>query len=453
MNLDKYHYWYDCFSCGQKFKPDRPYYKCPECQRVMMIERDLDYLRRRYPNKRTFVNYFSQPRYPASVGRAGSGVFQWTDLVAPGFPKRYIHSLNEGNTPLWSLPASVAKEVGLKHLKVKKEGRAPSGSFKDRGMPFAVSDTLRLQDQRPELGIVGTICTSTGDTSASASAYCAPVRDRLKSNVVYAHLQISPGQKFQLHDVGAKAIAMEGDGFNPCLNVVLEYCKNHPELVVVNSANSMRIVGQETISLEIFADLNWKVPNAIVIPIGNGGNATAQMSAWLLLKQLGIISKLPKIILAQTKGCNTVVRWVNSNFTVYQPGPECPTVASAMNIQDPVSKLRLDYLRKHFEIYAFDVDEDQIKETRARFNQHGAGLCPQGAVAFHAALQARQAGVLDENDVVVVISTADSLKFQESGLEYHQSGAVYACQARVIPATVEALTQMLEQGEQDGTNC
>ncbi len=445
MHPEKLRYWYHCINCGIDLEPNRPLYKCPNCKKLLMIERDLDFLCSKFPDRRTFIEYFEQPRYPRHLGRRGSGVYQWTDFILPGFPTEYIHSLGEGNTPLWLPPKWLAKEIGLKNMYVKKEGEAPSGSFKDRGMPPTISDTIRLQTEYPDLGIRYIICTSTGDTSASASTYAAAFRDRLRSIVFYASNKISTGQSFQLKDTGAIILEMQGDGFNACLKVVLEFCANHPEIVVVNSANAMRIAGQETISLEIFADLNWLVPAAVVIPIGNGGNATAQMNAWRLLKQLGIIDCLPKIILAQTKGCNTVVRWINSGFTAYEPGQECETLASAMNIQNPVSKPRIDLLHPEFEIFGYDVREEDIALTRARFNQAGAGLCPQGAVAVCAALQARANGVIGEDDEVVVLSTANSLKFTESGNNHHETAdeTAFATKATVISASVEALEDIV----------
>ena len=212
---------------------------------------------------------------------------------------------------------------------------------------------------------------------------------------------------------------------------------------MVNSKNDMRIVGQETISLEIYQDLGWQVPDWLVIPIGNAGNGTAQMSAWLLLKELDLIDRLPGIIFAQTQRANTIVRWIQNGFRSYQPGAPGPTMASAMNIQDPVSFPRIDHLRKGFEIHGFDVSEQDIARTRAQFNRAGAGLCPQGSVAVNAVLQARDRGIIKEKDLVVALSTAHDLKFVEAGVNHHQTASLqdFANQPLVVEATLEAVEQ------------
>jgi len=422
--MSSLHYAYQCIKCGRQFYPDKPYYTCPNCNDLLLVTRDLDYLR--------------NIRIWPSNGK--SGVFDLIDLILPGFPAEQILSLREGHTPLWRTPDWLLKSLGMKNLFIKNEGRAPSGSFKDRGMPVAISETLRLQAEYPGLNIHFVACASTGDTSASASIYCAYVRDRLKCIVLIPNGNITPAQGYQIEDTGAVVLALD-DNFDGCMRIVQQFTSSHPEIVLVNSKNAMRIVGQETISLEIFKDLDWQVPDWLAVPVGNAGNVAAQMSAWLLLKNLDIIQKLPKLILAQTKTANTVVRWINSGFKVYEPGKPGITMASAMNIQNPVSQPRIDYLRKDFEIYGFDVSEDNIAETRALFNRAGAGLCTQGAVTLNAVLQAKDSGLIQEKDIVVAINTANDLKFVEAGSAYHRSGKKLSNPPVVLEATLEAVNQ------------
>lgn len=437
-------YWYKCIACSRVFPPNRPHYTCGNCGKLLLVERDLDFLKSQFPTREALRDHIERlKRLPRSSYPFGSGVWRWLSLILPEFPLEHVLSLQEGNTDLWEPPDWLKKEIGLNRLLVKMEGQAPSASFKDRGMPIPTSDALRLQQVAPELGIRFMACASTGDTSASAAKYAAYVRDRLRCIILVAKGKISPAQMYQAIDAGATVLALEADGFNTCKAVVDEFCAKHPEIVLVNSTNALRIVGQETISLEIWQDLGWQVPDWLVIPVGNGGNITAQMTAWLLLKQLGFVDHLPGIICAQTERSNTIVRWLHSGCLVYEPGEEGPTQASAMNIQDPVSFPRIALLRPHFHLEGFDVGEAAIARTRAQFNRAGAGLCPQGAVAVNAVLQARDAGVIKPDDAIVAVSTAHDLKFVDSGVSHHQtaSAADFANQPITVAANLTAVEE------------
>ncbi len=139
MNLNKY--WYHCNKCGHNFLPDRPYYTCPDCGEVLLVEYDVDFLQSQFPTRETLINHVDTLRsLPRANYPFGSGVVRWFNLILPGFPLEYVLSLGEGNTDLWEPPDWLKAEIGLKHFYIKMEGQAPSGSFKDRGMPVPISD-------------------------------------------------------------------------------------------------------------------------------------------------------------------------------------------------------------------------------------------------------------------------------------------------------------------------
>lgn len=319
------------------------------------------------------------------------------------------------------------------------EGQLPSESFKDRGMSVAISEALRLQQFYPHLKIQYVACASTGDTSASAAIYTAYVRDRLKCVVFLPHEKTSTVQLFQALSHAALVLSIKHpQGFDGCMKLIQEYCTLHPDIVLVNSKNDLRIVGQETIALEICQDLGWRAPDWISIPCGNGGNLTALLVSLLRLKKRRMINSLPGIIAAQVKGANTLVRWAKSNFKTYKPGVFQDTVATAMNIQDPVSFPRIKKLYKNFKIEFLDVSEEDTQKTRALFTGAGANICPQSAVALYAVLKAREKGVVKEKDLVVSVSTASGIKFSESGMEFHLKGKSedFANPPKVVNGTI-----------------
>ncbi|MGI9028261.1 MAG: threonine synthase [Candidatus Saccharimonadales bacterium] len=439
-------FWHECIVCGHSFAPDKFYYTCPDCNGLLLIVRDDAVIEKSIGRGDKAQNYIDNLRYGSARKQYpnDSGVWLWRDFLLPGFPEDSIVSLKEGQTDLFEVPEWLGKDIGLNRLFIKMEGQAPSESFKDRGMPVAVSDALRLQREHPELGITGISCASTGDTSAAAAIYSAYVRNNLTCLVLVPHHKIADSQLFQAMAHGANVRAIQHpDGFDGCMKLIQEFTAQHPELILVNSKNDMRIVGQESIGLEIIQDLGWKAPDWISIPVGNGGNLTALLNGLLRAKEFGLIDKLPGIIAGQTSVSDTLVRWQESDYQSYAPGKFGDTVATAMNINDPVSFPRIKKLHDKFDLKFYRSSEQEIVDTWAQFMRGGTAICPQGAVAIHSIRQARQNGTIKPDDTVVAISTASALKFTDAGIAYHKSNGAYANPYQIVAGSLDALETSL----------
>lgn len=408
------YYLYRCIQCGGGFEPTQFHLRCPKCNGLFMVERDEERIDWQVGEGQEARNYFDAIRWGRKRMQYpnDSGVFMWLSHLLPGFPGDLAVSFREGPTDLFEIPDWLKKQLGLQKLFIKMEGQLPSKSFKDRGMAVAVSETRRLQMLTRPWKRWNILCASTGDTSASAAIYAAYARDRLRCIVIIPDEGVSPEQLFQARAAGATIISVQDPGgFDTCMRLAEDYCSANPETVMVNSENPLRIVGQETIALEICQDLEWEAPDWIAIPCGNGGNLTALMVSLLRMRRRGLIRHLPGILVAQAELANTLVRWGRSGFQTYEPRTRQLTVASAMNIQNPVSFPRIRILHLPFNLHFYDVPEESIIDTRSLFMSSGADICPQTAVALHAVLQARQDGTVRENDTVVAISTAAGVKF------------------------------------------
>ncbi len=448
--MKKLYFWHKCISCGAEFKPDKFYYTCSKCNSLLLFQRDEDWVDKKIGIGKRACQYFDNIRFGKSRDKYpnGSGVFMWLPLIMPGFPTEAVISLREGFTDLFEIPQWLKDKIGLQNLFIKMEGQLPSESFKDRGMSVAVSDAIRLQKFYPELKIKYVTCASTGDTSAAAAIYSGYVKDKLKCIVFLPNEKISAGQLFQAMAHGAKVFSIKHpDGFDGCMNLIQKFSTSHPEMILVNSKNDSRIVGQETIALEICQDLRWKAPEWISIPCGNGGNLTALMVSLLRMKKRRMINSLPGIIVGQTKSSNTLVRWAKSGFKKYEPKQFQDTVASAMNIQSAVSFPRIEKLYKNFNIKFFDVCEKKIQKTRAQFMSGGANICPQSAVALDAILQAKNKKIIKEKDVIVSISTASGIKFSKSGIDHHLNGNTkdYANPYKIVNGTVKDIEKAIKK--------
>jgi len=446
--MTKHYYWHQCIDCGAQQTNDKFYYTCPKCGGLLLVQRNENYVKKVVGTGSRARKYFDNLRYGTKrkAYPNDSGVWLWRNFLLPGFPEEYIVSLKEGQTDLFQVPKWLSKDIKIDSLYIKLEGQAPSESFKDRGMPVAISDALRLKSEHPELEIVGVTCASTGDTSASAAIYSAYCRNELSCLVLVPNAKISDSQLFQAMAYGAIVRSIKHtDGFDGCMRIIQEFTKTHPEYILVNSKNDMRVVGQESIALEILQDLNWKAPDWISIPVGNAGNLSALLNSLLRAKAFGLIDKLPGIIGAQTAVADTLVRWEESGFTKYGPGKYQNTIASAMNINDPVSFPRIKHLLKEFNVHFYRSSEAEISKTWAQFTRAGANICPQGATALNAVQQARNLNIIKRTDVVVSISTASMLKFTDAGIKHHTKGKLkdFANPYSIVDGALKKLEQSL----------
>ncbi|MBN2329627.1 MAG: threonine synthase [Candidatus Omnitrophica bacterium] len=446
-------YHLKCIACGTEYPTDRFTYTCTQsgCGGLLLVDRDEEAVAAHVGHGRAAQIYFDQIRW-SEIARqypTGSGVFGWKDLILPGFPDEACMAMYEGCTDLFEVPGWLRKELGLGPTFLKLEGQNPSGSFKDRGMSVAVSETLRLQMNYPDLGITGVCCASTGDTSAAAAAYAAYSRDRLECVILVPHKKISVAQLTQALKFGAQVIAVDHpDGFDGCMRIIQEFSATHPELVLVNSKNAYRVAGQETIGLELCQDLHWNTPDWVSIPVGNAGNLTALLIGLKRAYRHGLIDRLPGILVGQAQVCDTMVRWDEGGRTpeAYQPGKHQTSVASAANICDPVSFPRVAKLIGEFDAKFYRASEDEIQDAQMAISRSGVDICPQTGIALSALFQARASGVVKEGDHSVVISTATGLKFSESTAYYHDEkpNARYANKFHVASGSVEAVEDVLK---------
>lgn len=228
-----------------------------------------------------------------------------------------IVTLNEGNTPLVRaerLQSALGVEA---EVYVKYEGLNPTGSFKDRGMTLAISKAV-------EEGARAVICASTGNTSASASAYAA--RAGLRAYVLIPEGKIAMGKLSQAMIHGAQVLQIEGN-FDQALQIVRQVAADQP-IVLVNSVNPYRIEGQKSGAFEI-CDWLGRSPDYHFIPVGNAGNITAYWKGYQEYCKAGQINSLPKMMGWQAEGAAPIVL----GKVVEQP----ETVATAIRIGNPAS--------------------------------------------------------------------------------------------------------------------
>ncbi|MFH1964814.1 MAG: threonine synthase [Acidobacteriota bacterium] len=397
-------------TCGARFSITEKLIRCPKCSDLLDVVCDLDNLE---PERMKMV--FRQRR--ASLNPLDiSGVWRYREFLPfSGKDLDYVVTLGEGNSPLLDAPKS-AGYAGLKNLKVKHLGWNPSGSFKDHGMTTAVTQARRLGSK-----IVA--CASTGNTSASMAAYCA--RCGIKPVVFIPEGQIAYGKLSQSLDYGAKTIQIEGD-FDVAMQLVQDLSEES-EIYLMNSINPFRLEGQKTVILDIMDQLDWKVPDRIIVPGGNLGNSSSYGKALIELKEQGFIDKVPRITIIQAAGASPLYRTLVSSALELLPTKDAFTLASAIKIGKPISWKKALRALQFTDGWCDVATEQEIADAKAMLGRDGIGCEPASATTVAGLRKLRDLQVsgraeitIDPDEDVVAILTGHQLKDPEYTLNYHQ---------------------------------
>ena len=343
----------------------------------------------------------------------GSGVWAFKEMVLPEIDNDNVVSMYEGHSNLfWA--ERYGRQVGIEDLWIKLCGNSHTGSFKDLGMTVLVSQVKEMIARGVSIPAVG--CASTGDTSAALAAYAAAAG--IPAVVFLPRGKISLAQLIQPVANGAIVFALDTD-FDGCMEIVKQISAKDG-VYLANSMNSLRIEGQKTVSMEIVSQFDWEVPEWIIIPGGNLGNVSALAKGLDLMLEVGLIDKMPRICVGQAQAANPLYLSYQKDFEVFEPIAARPTVASAIQIGNPVSKDKAIAALKRYDGVVEEATEAEIMEACAAADRTGLFNCPHTGVALVALNKLRDRGLIRSSDRVVVVSTAHGLKFTDFKLRYHQ---------------------------------
>jgi threonine synthase len=228
---------------------------------------------------------------------------------------------------------------------------------------------------------------------------------------------VSTAQLLQPIANGALVLALDTD-FDGCMAIVQRLSQDEG-IYLANSMNSLRLEGQKTVAIEIVQQLDWTIPDVVIIPGGNLGNVSALGAGFELMAALGIINKQPRIVVAQAEAANPLYRAYKNNWDFEAVGAK-PTQASAIQIGNPVSvRKAIRTLQRHHGIVE-QASETELADAVARADRTGMYNCPHTGVALAALIKLREQGLIDSTSRVVVVSTASGLKFTDFKLGYHE---------------------------------
>lgn len=414
--------------CEGMYPLDRVMYRCPRCGELLEVVHDLDRLRERSAAewKQLFDSRWVGLRAPHA-----SGVWSKKEWVAPHLRDECVVSMGEGASHLH--PAErYGRSLGLSNVMVKQCGLSHTGSFKDLGMTVLVSVVRQMiADGAPIRAIA---CASTGDTSAALAAYSAAAG--IRAVVLLPKGKISTAQLVQPLAHGALVLALDTD-FDGCMALV-QRLANEPGVYLANSMNSLRLEGQKTVAIEMCQQLDWNVPDWVVIPGGNLGNVSALGAGFDMMLALGLVSKRPRICVAQAERANPLYRaYLRGLPDELIPMNAEPTEASAIRIGNPVSFKRAVRVLRAFEGVVEQASEEDLGDAAAAADRSGLYVCPQTGVALAALRKLAHRGEVQKDARVVVVSTANALKFTDFKVRYHEGTLTHANQPIELSAHYE----------------
>jgi len=333
-------------------------------------------------------------------------VWRYRELVLPDAGSGVV-THPEGNTPLLFL-SPVSRWTGIAELALKHEGHNPTGSFKDRGMTVGVTVAKRI-------GARAVACASTGNTSASLAAYAALAE--IPALVFVPAGQVAAGKLAQTLAYGARTLLVRGD-FDACFALARE-ASEKLNVYLLNSVNPYRLEGQKTILFEALEQLGWEPPDWIALPAGNLGNTSAFGNALREARELGLISRVPRLAAVQAEGANPFARGFREGFT-RRHRVKAETAATAIRIGDPASHDRAVHAIRTTNGVVTDVTDDEILEAKAVVDASGAGCEPASAASVAGVKKLVAQGVIRPGERVVAILTGHILKDPGLLLRYHQ---------------------------------
>ncbi|MCL4104814.1 UNVERIFIED_CONTAM: hypothetical protein GTU68_034253 [Idotea baltica] len=355
---------------------------------------------------------------------------RWSNRLSPldysGVWDEQIVTIGEGQT-LLQKNDRLAKLLDMKpnSLFLQYEGMNPSGSFKDNGMTAASTHANMV-------GAKMTACASTGNTSASLAIY-AGVSGLFQCVVFVGSGKIAYGKLSQALDYGARTLQVDGD-FDDALARVREVCEDHP-IYLCNSVNPFRLEGQKTIMLRVLEGLGWQVPDWIVVPGGNLGNSSSFGKAFMELKELGLIDKVPRLAIINASGAETLNVLFNDDELRWNDGRNDADLASAIEINRPVNLIKALRALQFCDGVVRSVTDQEIVDARALIAANGFGCEPASGATVAGVRKLREEGLIAADDKVACILTGHQLKDPDLTVAYH-SGDPERHKAKLHPAGV-----------------
>ncbi len=378
----------ECTNCGATYSTDHLITTCPECGKVLYARYDLAAAAKQMTKESLLTRPWNLWRYH--------------EIMPVQDPVNAL-TLGEGGTAILNAPR-LGDALGFEQLKVKDEGRNPTGSFKSRGLAAAVS-------RAKELGASAVSIPSAGNAAAAMSAYAA--NGGLDAYVFMP--QDAPSvMKAECTAYGAKVFLVDGL-INDAGKIGKIGCDARGWFDVSTLKEPYRAEGKKTMGLELAEQLGWRLPDAIIYPTGGGTGIVGMWKAFAELEAMGLIgSERPKMIVVQAEGCAPIVRAFEKGERHAELWQGARTIAPGVRVPVAIGDyLILDAVRESGGTCIAVSDDEIMTGVRELASKEGIFASPEVGAVVAAAKNLRANGFLKASDETILFSTGAGMKHTE----------------------------------------
>ncbi|HIC96743.1 TPA: threonine synthase [Candidatus Bipolaricaulota bacterium] len=411
-----------CITCGSVYGPEELEYTCPRCgPRRGTLEVLYDYEK----IKRGFTR--------ESLERDQNRTM-WRYLpILPVEDERYIQPLWVGWTPLYRFEG-LARKYGVRELYIKDDGVNPTASYKDRASALAV---VKAQEKNKKL----ITCASTGNAASSLAGFAAASSTPLLT-IIFVPKAAPEAKLAQLLIYGAKVLAVEGS-YDQAYDLCLEAAERYGWYNRSAAINPYLVEGKKTGALEIAEQLNWEVPDLVLVPVGDGSVISGIYKGFHDLLELGFIAGIPKIIGVQAEGASPIKRAFeryDGNEVIIED-QEAKTLADSIAVGKPRDIVKaVKYVSAAKGSFISVSDEEILRAIEELAERTGVFAEPAAAAAYAGFLRLADQGRLSKSDRVVVMITGSGLKDIAAAREAASAKGPYT-----IGASLEELERALKE--------
>jgi len=325
--------------------------------------------------------------------------------LLPIIDKSNIVSINAGMTPLVRAE-KLGKEIGLNNLYIKNDSVNPTFSFKDRPAGVAIS-------KAKEFGLSSVGCASTGNLASATAAHAAKADFPC---YIFAPSDIEHAKIAQALSYGANYIAVDGT-YDDANRIAAQIGDSKGVGVVNINMRSYYVEGSKTLAYEVAEQLDWKVPDQLIVPTGSGAMLNAICKGFEELETVSLIDKVSSMHMncAQPRGCAPIVSAFKNNSDDVIPVENPDTVAKSLAIGDPGDGR---YVLKRLKQYNGIAQESNNKETLDAIlllaKTEGIFTEPAGGVSVAVLKKMVEDGQIDKDETTVCYVTGNGLKATES---------------------------------------
>ena len=381
---------YRCTDCGREYPRDQVRYLCPECGKSY---------RPGIPLAGVLEAVFDYPRIHDSFRPEAPDWNLFCAVEAEFHPPMAV-----GNTPLVKV-RRLGESLDLPGLWVKNDGLNPSGSLKDRASFLVAAEARRLGERR-------VVAASTGNAASALAVVCASAG---LEALIFVPEKAPRGKLVQMVVAGATVVPVKGT-YDDAFRLSLEYTVQRGGLNRNTAYHPLTLEGKKTAGLEIWAQLGFQVPDAVVVSVGDGVILGGVHKAFVDLQRTGLIEKLPRLIGVQAEKSDAIHRYVRTG--VYSDAPDPSTRADSISVVCPSNAHGARKAVLESKGLTLTVTDDEILDAQGLLARStGIFTEPAGATAM-AGLLALQKGPdrLPADASVVILATGHGLKDIESPL-------------------------------------